>query len=204
MILQILLLPLFLFLPFAANADTLEHSIEVGKGDRVVVDLLRPCKTASIDCDATDVTISAHPIEGVLFEVDNSAVVEYQHGGASDQPDYFSYLVSDVQSSEKRKVDVSITVRVPTAKVLILSPAQGATIQGGAVTVEYRITGDGYDHAHIQLNGEGHISLAQGSKSYRFADVEPGVYRVTLSLANSRHKPLTGPGTTTSIEFTIK
>lgn len=200
------LVPLVAFLvsPFATAANSLEHLVAVSKGDRIAIDLLWPCKADSIDCDAASVEISEHPVEGVLFEVDSSAAIEYQHGGASTQPDYFSYLVSNAQSTQKLTVDVTIEVKIPNAKVRILSPLQGATIQGSSVTVEYRITGDGYDHAHIQLNGEGHISIQQESGSYQFTNIKPGAHSVTLSLANSRHKQLAGSGATSSVEFRIE
>ena len=203
-IIRILPLLAFLILPLAVDADSLEHSVTVGRGDRIAIDLLWPCKVASIDCDAASVAISKHPIEGVLFEVDKSAAVDYQHGGASIHPDFFSYVVSNVESAEKLTVDVTIEVLVPNAKVRILSPAQGATIQGSAVTIEYRITGDGHDHAHIQLNGEGHISVPQGPGSYRFTNLKPGLHRVTMSLANSKHKQLTGSGSMSSVDFILE
>jgi len=197
------ILALLIYLP-AINAGSLEQSVSVSRGDRTTIDLLWPCETMNAACDGASVEISAHPIEGVLFEVDESGKVDYQHGGASTDPDNFSYLISIIGHTEKLEASVSINVHLPDSRVHILSPIPGATIQGDTVTVEYRITGDGHDHAHIQLNGEGHISIPDGSGSYQFTNVEPGSHSVTISLANSNHKQLAGSGTRSLVNFTLE
>ena len=140
----------------------------------------------------------------MLFEVDKSAMAVYQHGGASVDPDYFSYFISNARNAEKLTVGVTISIRVSNARVRIISPAQDAALQSGAVTIKYRITGDDHDHAHIQLNGEGHISVPQGSTSYQITNMQPGRHLVTMSLANSRHKQLSGAGATASVAFIVE
>ncbi len=197
-------MPLIASVSLSAGADNLKHSVLVGKGDRIAIHLLWSCKDASIECDASSVAVIEQPVEGVLFKVEENAVVEYQHGGTSLQPDYFSYLIRGEQSAEEFTVDVIIEVRNPNANVRILSPVQGATIQGRTVTIEYRVSGVGHNHVHVQLDGEGHLSVSPGSNSYTFTDVEPGLHQVTMSLANSKHKQLNGAGTLDSIEFYIE
>lgn len=197
------ILALSIYLP-AINAGSIEQSVSVNRGDRTAIDLLWPCERLSLACDGASVEISTQPIEGVLFDVDESGKVDYQHGGASTEHDKFSYLISIIGHTEKVEASVSISVHLPDSRVHISSPAPGATIQGDAVTVEYLITGNDHDHAHIQLNGKGHISIPDGSGSYQFTNVEPGSHRVTISLANSNHRQLAGSGTRSSVNFTLE
>jgi hypothetical protein len=197
------ILALLIYLP-AIQAGPLEQSVTVSRGERAKIDLLLPCKAMSILCDGASIEISAHPVEGVLFEIDKSAKIDYQHGGASIEPDNFSYLVSAVGHAEKIEVPVSIVVTPPDSRVQIFSPIPGATISGSTVTVDYYIAGNGHDHAHIQLNGEGHISIHDGSGSYQFTKVKPGAHRVTISLVNSNHKQLAGSGTRSSVNFILE
>lgn len=198
-----LIVCLSLLLPFSVKAEILERQIVINNGERIKLDLIWPCTELEYVCSSESIAIKKNPDEGVLIS-GTDTVAHYQHGGTSLEPDHFSYVIQRLPSFDELTIRVHIEIKVSNAKAIIVSPVDGARMTGSSVTVEYRITGTGYDHAHIQLNKQGHNAIPRHSSSYTFNDIKPGTHEILISLSNAQHRTLTAPGSTDSIRILVE
>jgi hypothetical protein len=98
-------------------------------------------------------------------------------------------------------------------QVQILSPEDGATVEGGELTIELAVTGgrivpagdttSGTGHHHLFLDADltpasqpvpsvpgSIVHMGDGSSTYTFTDVAPGEHRVIAVVADGVHVPL--------------
>lgn len=93
---------------------------------------------------------------------------------------------------------------VPT--VVIDAPANGSTITGTDVEVEYTITnvveGGPNDHLLLTLDGDAPIDIHDRTVNYIFNNVQAGSHTLTAQLADASHVPLTNPEASYTVNFT--
>lgn len=89
--------------------------------------------------------------------------------------------------------------------VVLDSPAEGSSIAGSTVTVEYTLSGDlvnGHvDHLHLTLDDLPYIAVHHLTGSYTLNDVPVGNHTLEAQLVNSSHEPLLNPESTFVVNF---
>ena len=109
--------------------------------------------------------------------------------------------------------EMSSAAEEPIGTVTIVQPAEGAEVEGPAVTVQLEVSGfplveagdmtEGTGHHHLYLDAdltpasvpvpsvEGSIvHMGDGSASYTFENVAPGEHRIIAVVADGAHFPL--------------
>jgi len=163
----------------------------VGKGQRSDIDVLSLCKEILESCIGTELSIKRQPSEGVLFQHESEGTWSYQHAGTSVKPDEFEVLRIGPESS-KFSFSVAVKVDSVVAKIELHEPADGSVTYGGKILISYSAVGGGFDHIHLQLNEENHVSVYLNEGQYEFAGLENGTYVVSATLARSDHKTISG------------
>jgi hypothetical protein len=142
-------------------------------------------------------------------------------GGDADAP--------PAESEPEPEAEMAAAEEAPPAadaRVMIVSPAEGDTVEGPNLTVELDAMGveivpagdttSGTGHHHLFLNEdvsdpdvpipsvEGTvIHMGDGSSSYTFEDVPPGDHRVIAVVADGVHVPLR-PWVVDTVTFTVR
>lgn len=203
---------LLLSLVVIYSADSLAHdqhevhdsghsrNLSLIKGQRVVIDLLSLCRELVDDCSADQIVIKKQPAEGVLFEMQDNGKWAYQHAGTSVNSDTFKVMVIQ---QDKSDTSFSIIVEIDTErpKVTILEPSAGSFFTGGKIVVIYTTIGNGFDHIHLKINDQNHVSLYAREGKYVFTGVAPGTYSVSAELARADHRVI--PDTLHSVEVRV-
>lgn len=90
--------------------------------------------------------------------------------------------------------------------VSLLSPLDGATIQGDQVTLQWQSSGtlDNVEHVDLQLDSNPAITRPELNGSYTFTGVTPGAHTLSIHLVDANHIDLPNPEATDSISFTTQ
>lgn len=84
------------------------------------------------------------------------------------------------------------TVLAQEASVIIVSPADGATLDVMAQNkIEYSVVpGPRGDHVHLYVDGEATAILRQLKGSYTLESLSPGKHALCLKVVNKNHTPI--------------
>lgn len=171
----------------------------VVKGGRIELDLHAVCLEKNGSCHGTELSITSEPTEGVLFEQRTAGNWAYQHGGTSEIVDLFE--VSRVVDGELLLViPVEIAIGKFSGNVDILSPESGSRVMGSEIVVTYQVSGEGFDHLHLQIGDEEHVSLKERKGTHKFKDVSNGPYIVSATLARRDHRTISSTRKQVEIE----
>lgn len=98
----------------------------------------------------------------------------------------------------------AVVMSPPT--VTITAPADGATITGTSLTVNWQTSGDlaDADHVHVSLDGMGHTTVFDLNGTFTFDGVAEGAHTITVAIANTTHQILTNPEATDSVNVTLQ
>lgn len=176
--------------------------VSIVKGSRHTIDVLELCERQDPLCKSSELNIKLHPTEGILFPEKEPGVWAYQHAGTSDIIDLFE-VSRTTPNEEIHTLNIEIEVSEFTGQIEIVFPTRDSVVAGSEVKVNYRTTGEGFDHLHLKMEDSehGHVSLKQRSGIYTFFDVLPGKYVIFATLARSDHRTI--PRTEVAIEFSV-
>lgn len=92
------------------------------------------------------------------------------------------------------------------ATIVITQPANGATLAGTSLTVNWQTSGDltDADHVHVTLDGNGHTSVFDLNGSLTFDGVAEGPHTITVTLATALHQLFTNPEATDGVNVTLQ
>ncbi|MCB9855835.1 MAG: IPT/TIG domain-containing protein [Phycisphaerales bacterium] len=90
--------------------------------------------------------------------------------------------------------------------IAITSPAEGATLTGTSLTVNWQTSGDltDADHVHVTLDGAGHTSVFDLNGSLTFNGVAEGPHTIHVQLADATHQLLTNPEASDIVHVTLQ
>jgi len=129
----------------------------------------------------------------------NSGTISYRHNGISAAPDAFSYRVKDMAGTPSNAAAVTVIVSVSDARVEILQPLEGSDVAGPTVTVSYTVSGAGFNHLHLALDGAGHNTIKDLTGTYTFSGVKPGAHVISAELVDAEHRPINTPSSKDSV-----
>jgi hypothetical protein len=113
------------------------------------------------------------------------------------QTSNFTVSVSDSNGSSVTSDTLLLTIRDGSgnspATVIISDPVEGATIAGSDVLISYSLAGTGYDHMHLTLDSNPHITIMDLTGSYLLTNLTSGAHTVTVHLVNAEHTELSNP-----------
>lgn len=184
--------------PPLANAD----SASVLRGAVVTIPVLSN-DTDDSNLDVGTVEIVTQAVYGVANPNPQTGEVVYFHGGVSSAPDSFEYRVMDDMGEWSNPALVTITVLLPDAGVVLLSPTEGGQVNGPQITVRYGLQGDDYNHLHLTLNGQGHNTIRDLTGNFTFTGVVDGQHTISAQLVDAGHNPITVPSAFDSVSFTV-
>lgn len=138
----------------------------------------------------------------------------------------FAACSPDAGEMESAPADTPEAPAAEEVSVRIVSPADGAEVEGPAVTVELEVTGmriapagdttSGTGHHHLYLDADltpadepvptvpgSIIHMGDASAGYTFQDVAPGEHRIIAVVADGVHVPLQ-PWVVDTIHFTVR
>ena len=145
-------------------------------------------RTHSYATDPTSIVIGAEIDRSPFLDMDVAAVMIYDRAlSPAERSDIESYL--DV----KYFGGVDIT---------ILSPADGATVSSGDVTVTYTVAGSNFNHVHLSLDGAEPVMVFETSGSYTFNGVAAGPHVVAAELVDASHQTIMEDGASATVNFT--
>ncbi len=120
----------------------------------------------------------------------------------------FTVSASDSAGSSAASGVMLLTIRDGTgatpATIIITSPAEGATVTGSDVLVEYSLIGTGYDHFHISMDGGPYTAVHMLTGSYLLSNVTAGIHAITVQLVNAEHTPLSNPEANYTVNITVE
>ena len=103
-----------------------------------------------------------------------------------------------------------------TPEIVVESPKDGGTIQGGLVAVKYAVknfkivdftkdtaVSETKGHIHVQMDDNPYSTIHNVSNVWVYAGVKPGPHTLKLWLVHSNHTPLKSPVEKT-INFTVE
>jgi glucose/arabinose dehydrogenase len=117
-------------------------------------------------------------------------------------------VFNEARSQAQIQSDMQTPIGAPQATppgVQITSPAEGASISGGAVTVNYTLSGDAgsYHHLHLALDGGAPIEVTTLNGSHTLTGLSAGPHVLTAQLVDAAHAPLSNPEAADSVGFTV-
>ena len=137
--------------------------------------------TVTVTANASDNSA----VSGVQFMLDDSPLgaedtsspysVSWNTATASNAAHRLSARARDAAGNIGVAPDITVTVSNP-AKLIITTPAPGASINGSTVGVTYTTQGDltGVDHVHFRLDGNPEVMDLTLDGTYAFNNVAPG------------------------------
>jgi hypothetical protein len=124
------------------------------------------------------------------------------------QTSNFTVSVSDSNGSSVTSDTLLLTIRDGSgnspATVIISDPVEGATIAGSDVLISYSLAGTGYDHMHLTLDSNPHITIMDLTGSYLLTNLTSGAHTVTVHLVNAEHTALSNPESSFTINITTE
>lgn len=122
--------------------------------------------------------------------------------------DVAAILVYDtaLSTSQRQQVENYLTAKymmTPPPTITVSSPGDGEQVAGPDLTINYQITGQGYDHAHFTIDSEPHNTDMGLTGTYTIANVAPGSHTLTAQLVDPSHTPLTNPEAMFTVNFTM-
>lgn len=118
---------------------------------------------------------------------------------AADQPLSNSEATDTVSFTTQ-----AVALDPPT--IAITSPADGATITGTSLSVNWQTSGDltDADHVHVMLDGGSHQSVFDLNGSATFSGVAAGSHTLAVTIADASHQILTNPEATDSVGVNLQ
>ena len=161
---------------------------------------------------AATVTVSASASDnigviGVQFLLDGSPLgaedttnpysVSWNTATASNAAHQLSARARDAAGQTGLAPDVGVTVANPP-KLIITTPAAGASITGSTVGVAYTTQGDltTVDHAHFRLDSQPEVMDLTLDGAYSFNSVAPGSHVLNGHLVRADHSKIAGTDAT--------
>jgi glucose/arabinose dehydrogenase len=185
-------------LPPVANDD----GAVVVKGQGVNIPVLAN-DTDDVAIDPASVEVVANPTAGVVAINAASGEVTYTHNGISLGSDSFTYRVADSLGQFSPPATVAITVNEVNATVGIVAPADNSVVSSSNVQVLYQLGGSDYDHLHLSLDGNGHVTITNLTGSFIFSGVTDGPHTITATLVSTGHQPVNGPDSEDAVTFLV-
>ena len=142
-------------------------------------------------------------VSGVQFLLDDSPLgaedtsspysASWNSATASNAAHRLSARARDAAGNIGLAADVTVTVSNPP-KLIITTPAQGASITGATVGVGYTTQGDltGVDHVHFRLDNNPEVMDLTLDGAYAFNGVAHGSHVLTGYLVRANHSKITG------------
>ncbi|MHC5112727.1 MAG: Ig-like domain-containing protein, partial [Planctomycetota bacterium] len=174
----------------------------VTRGQSVTIDVLVN-DTDDATIDPTSVEVVQAPSDGVTNVDPVTGEVTYTHNGIALDEDSFTYRVADTQGAFSLPATVTMTVQENNSSVTITVPQEGATVTSNDVTVFYQLSGTDYDHLHLSLDGNGHVTITDLTGNYTFLGVAEGLHSVIATLVSAGHQPVNGPNAEDIVNFTV-
>ena len=87
----------------------------------------------------------------------------------------------------------------------ISSPAEGAILEAGDVSVDFDLSGDLQtgDHLHLTLDDNPHVTITEISGTHVFSDVEPGDHTLIAQVARPSHIIYEYPESRELVNFSV-
>jgi hypothetical protein len=185
--------------PPAANDD----SVAIFLGGSTTVDVLANDVAGKSALELSSVEIVSAPLAGVVKIDGASGTIGYRHNGISAGADTFSYRVKDASGTLSNTAAVTVLVNVSDARVEILQPPAGSAVTGDALTVKYAVSGSGFNHLHLALDGIGHNTITDLTGTYVFTSVTPGAHVLSAELVDADHRPINAPASKDSVSVNV-
>ena len=159
--------------------------------------------TVTVTANASDNSA----VSGVQFMLDDSPLgaedtsspysVSWNTATASNAAHRLSARARDAAGNIGVAPDITVTVSNP-AKLIITTPAPGASINGSTVGVTYTPQGDltGVDHVHFRLDGNPEVMDLTLDGTYAFNNVAPGSHVLNGHLVRADHSKISGTDAT--------
>ena len=179
--------------------DEKSQTVFISKGGRSEINLSTLCQNINNTCDTNTIKIFVIPLEGVVIPRSNGSYL-YQHGGTTTDNDIFSVQYRGIDNGKLQLFDVKIEIVAPTSSIE-LNTSSNSRVEhvGETIEIEYKISGTDYDHIHLSLNQETHVSLYSVVGTHKFENIPLGENIVTGVLANVDHTTI--PSTYTEFRF---
>jgi len=185
-------------LPPAANDD----GALVVRGQAVDI-LILENDADDVAIDPTSVEIVESPTDGIAVPGAISGEITYTHNGVSLNSDSFTYRVADSLGQFSLPATVTISVNEVSATVAILAPLDNGIVTNSDVQVLYQLDGADYDHLHLSLDGNSHVTIADLSGTYTFTGVTDGLHTIAASLVDAGHQPVNGPDSEDTVTLSV-
>lgn len=145
-----------------------------------------------LEAGGSNFEILKQPSNGILRNSDQDGFFNYQHGGASKEPDLVQYRFQNADQGMLSRTLI-LEFREASAGVQILAPTPKSRVRAGSIEVRYALSGADYDHLHISLNHRKHNTIRDLTGSYFLEDVPTGTHHIHAQLVDSKHRPIDLP-----------
>ncbi|TGD73950.1 PKD domain-containing protein [Mangrovimicrobium sediminis] len=172
-------------------------------GGSTVIDVLANDSDADDGIDPASVVVISAPANGTTQVNPSTGEITYLHGGASSADDSFTYQVFDFSGEASNTATVSVTVYAADAQLQIFAPSEGETVIGPDVVLAYSVSGSGYDHLQVQLDGLDPNDVFVLDGSFTFTNVAAGAHTITAQLVDPSSQPLDAPAAVQSVSFQV-